>query len=331
MSASEIIRSVSKKFIEARDAGELLFFPSTTWKHEEMGMEFEIKLCPALQKKHAIESTAKADGKAPVDALAPPYNPSLHVGDLQDEDGTKYAVLLNKFSLVPDHFLLVTEAFQSQASPLMPVDLKQAYLLLVAARKAGKRYFAFYNCGDYSGASQPRKHIQFIPVEDYDSPPIEPLARAANLEIPGRASDKPFSLTRLSYANHVFRLPTQLSSSTPDKIEEKLSTVFLSLLDLAVSTIRHNPDYPPGKPSYNVLITLEHIHLVPRKQDVYVIPESEMKVNINALGFAGMLLVKSEEELEALKKESVGKILRSVGLGSVHDIQVADTALEAED
>jgi ATP adenylyltransferase/5',5'''-P-1,P-4-tetraphosphate phosphorylase II len=36
--------------------------------------------------------------------------------------------------------------FQSQTSPLRPSDLLQAYLLLHAARAAGKHLFAFYNC-----------------------------------------------------------------------------------------------------------------------------------------------------------------------------------------
>ena len=36
--------------------------------------------------------------------------------------------------------------FQSQTSPLSPGDLVQAYLLLHAARAAGKHVFAFYNC-----------------------------------------------------------------------------------------------------------------------------------------------------------------------------------------
>lgn len=38
--------------------------------------------------------------------------------------------------------------------------------------------------GSNSGASQPHKHIQFIEVED-DGPPIERLARAAQLEVTG--------------------------------------------------------------------------------------------------------------------------------------------------
>ena len=40
--------------------------------------------------------------------------------------------------------------------------------------------------GENSGASQPHKHVQFIPVdEDYDAPPIEELAKNAQLESQG--------------------------------------------------------------------------------------------------------------------------------------------------
>jgi len=41
-----------------------------------------------------------------------------------------------------------------------------------------------------------------------------------------------------------------------------------------------------------------------------------------------MLLVKNEQELEAVRNEGVGNILRGVGLESVHDIQVAGTSLD---
>jgi len=46
-------------------------------------------------------------------------------------------------------------------------------------------------------------------------------------------------------------------------------------------------------------------------------------LSVNALAFSGMLVAKSEEELEGVKREGVGKILRSVGLESVHELQVA--------
>jgi len=41
--------------------------------------------------------------------------------------------------------------YQSQTSPLTPDDLLNSYKLLIAARKARKNVFAFYNCGDLSG------------------------------------------------------------------------------------------------------------------------------------------------------------------------------------
>lgn len=137
-------------------------------------------------------------------------------------------------------------------------------------------------------------------------------------------------MTKLPYANHVFRFPSNLSS-TPNKLEETLSQAFLSLLDLVVSTIRHDPDYPPGKPSYNVIITLEHMHLIPRRQDTYVLQKTGEHLGVNALGFSGMLLVKSDVEMDSVKEETVGKILRGVGLKSVHDLQVAGTSNEGEE
>lgn len=109
-----------------------------------------------------------------------------------------------------------------------------------------------------------------------------------------------------------------------------LSRAFLLLLDLCISTIRHDRDYPAGKPSYNVLISLEHMHLVPRRKNTHTLTETGEPLSINALGYAGMLLVKSDKELEAVKSEGIGKILRSVALESVHDLQVAGTAAEGE-
>jgi ATP adenylyltransferase len=73
------------------------------------------------------------------------------------------------------------------------------------------------------------------------------------------------------------------------------------------------------------------MHIVPRKHETHSLRETGEKLGVNALGFAGMLLVKSEKELEAVKKEGWSSILKSVGLKSVHDIQVAGTSLEMAD
>ena len=82
----------------------------------------------------------------------------------------------------------------------------------------------------------------------------------------------------------------------------------MTLLDLVINNIRR----PPGKPSFNVLLTLEHLHLIPRRQEVHRLEVTGEDLPVNALGFTDMLLVKSEVELEAVKSEGAGKIPRAV-------------------
>ncbi|KAH8107239.1 ATP adenylyltransferase-domain-containing protein [Cristinia sonorae] len=323
-----IIKDLPERFQKAKESGDLLFFPSTIHKHVEGGVEYEIRLCPALQHKPNLPTphfdAAQDQKKAEIqqgkpDPFAPPYVPNLYIGELKDvEEDTDYVVLFNKFSVVPHHILLVTKEFHSQTAPLMSSDLVQAYQLILAARAAGQRFFAFYNCGNLSGASQPHKHLQLIPIEG-DGPPIEKLARSVNLEVP----NKPFTLNSLPYANHIYRLPSHLGpNSDAEELSHYLMSGFMGLLDLTISSIRHDPTYPTGPPSYNVLLTLEHIHLIPRREEWYVLKETQEKLSVNSLGYAGMLLVKSDSELEAVCKEGVSNILRGTGVGSVHDLQV---------
>jgi len=310
-----IIAKLPSRFENARNTGDLLFFSSTVVTHIDSEIEVIVIFVQSCPK---TDITTQENGANVFDPFAPPYNVNLHVGDLKDEETQEeFVVLLNKFSIVPQHFLLVTKEFKSQASPLLPSELVQTYLLLSAARKSGKKFLAFYNCGDNSGASQPHKHIQFIPLDNEDGPPIDRLAKQAHIEQP----EKPFSLHQLSYASHSYRFPSYFDTYPSDRLEMIISDVFLQLIDLTISTIRHHPDYPVGSPSYNVIITLEYMHIIPRRQDSHVLKETGEKVNINALGFAGMLLAKSEQEVDVLKREGISKILRGVGLEILHDIQ----------
>ncbi|KAI0821707.1 ATP adenylyltransferase-domain-containing protein [Trametes gibbosa] len=319
-----ILAKLPAAFDTARASGDLLFFPSTVHTHAEHGVEFEIRLCPALQDKPPLPTpdfSADADAapaerqeeeKKRPDPFAPPYVPNLYLGEVRDEaDGDEYVILFNKYSVVPHHILMVTKEFRSQTAPLIPPDLVQAYLFLIAAQKAGRRFFVFYNCGDLSGASQPHKHLQLIPIED-DGPPVERLARAAQLE----NEHRPFSLGSLPYANHVRRLPPSLPTAPPSALEPALAHAFLALLDLAIGTVRRAAPagYPRGPPSYNVVLTLEHMHVVPRAREAHTLAGTGEALSVNALGFAGMLLVKSARELEAVRREGVGAVLRGVGM-----------------
>ncbi|KAI6040311.1 ATP adenylyltransferase-domain-containing protein [Pisolithus marmoratus] len=325
----------SPPFFPALSSGDLYFFPSETLQQEDVGIEFEIRVCPALQKKPeqrdgeilvSPEPSTATTGQP--DPFAPPYSPNLHVGDLALEDEgsmAEYVVLLNKYCVVPHHFLLVTKEFRPQTSPLLPSDVVQIYQLLLAARRANKNLIAFYNCGINSGASQPHKHVQFIEV-DRDGPPLEKITRNLKIE----ASGRPFTFQSVPYANHISRLPPLSLDSTPAQLREALFPLFHSLLDLVISTVRHDPDYPSGSPSYNVILTLEHMHLIPRRYETYTIPGTDTVIHVNSLGYAGMMLVKCHSDLEEIKKIGPAEILRGVGVESVHDLQVSGSFLEAD-
>ena len=70
------------------------------------------------------------------------------------------------------------------------------------------------------------------------------------------------------------------------------------------------------------------MHLIPRRSDTYTVADTGRRLGVNSLGFAGHLLAKSQDELEAATAEGILKILKGVALDSVHDLQVAGTALE---
>jgi ATP adenylyltransferase len=130
MSHQDIISKVSTCFDKALDSKDVLFFPSTITKHVDLGVEvrqlipivyaltigdseqFELRLCPALQRKPqqlptpgaGIAEPPAADAGLTVegdtgkkqDPFMPPYSPNLQVGDLQDADGQEYAVLVSR-------------------------------------------------------------------------------------------------------------------------------------------------------------------------------------------------------------------------------------------
>jgi ATP adenylyltransferase len=56
----------------------------------------------------------------------------------------------------------------------------------------------------------------------------------------------------------------------------------------------------------------EHIHLIPRSAPRFNIGPSQKPIELNALGYAGMILVRSEEEEKALLESVEGTGLLTV-------------------
>lgn len=79
--------------------------------------------------------------------------------------GDDHRLILNKFAIVPEHFLLVTNRFEPQTGLLGAGDLLATYNTARAYREEGRELFVFFNSGPHSGASQPHRHLQLLPVE----------------------------------------------------------------------------------------------------------------------------------------------------------------------
>ncbi|KAM0755735.1 HIT-like protein [Meredithblackwellia eburnea MCA 4105] len=265
----------------------------------------------------------------PTDPFAPPYVEDLFVaeGTLKESDadgGEQFVVLLNKFCVTPRHFLLVTKDFVPQTSPLTPLELHAAFSIL---KQLGTRekHLAFFNCGSKSGASQPHKHIQFIPLSNGVAP-FDAFIAAHKPE----KSNSPFQMP-LPYANFTCMLTPPPNSSISD-LAGYLGGNWLALFDLMIDHLRRLTMESDGPPlrlsalSYNVIITESYIHLVPRFKESFTLEGGE-EVSINSLGFAGMVLTKTQFALESLKKTSVLATLKEVGYSPV----VAGEMPEAEE
>jgi sulfate adenylyltransferase (ADP) / ATP adenylyltransferase len=131
---------------------------------EHAGVQFALRAVSSLARKQAARAAADALGDYEPDLFVCPVAPG-------------YYVLLNKFNVLPYHLLIVTRRFEPQEALLTVPDFEA-----LARCMAGFGDLAFYNCGAQAGASQPRKHLQLLPMAEI---PIEPFLDAGG-ELPFR-------------------------------------------------------------------------------------------------------------------------------------------------
>jgi ATP adenylyltransferase len=144
------------------------------------------------------------------------------------------------------------------------------------AGMAGFDALGFYNGGRLAGASQPHKHLQLVPV---------PLAEGTRR-------------TPMDEAIAQQRLPFRHALGPPPREPVQAHATYMELLR-AVGCER------PGTP-YNLLATRDWTLVVPRTQECF---ES---TSLNALAFAGSLLVKNREQLERVRAVGPMAMLRAV-------------------
>lgn len=217
----------------------------------------------------------------------------------------EFKVIFNKFPVVPRHFMLVTREYKSQNTPLSLNELVATYSILKKVSSEGEeKWFAFYNCGPESGASQPHKHIQFMNLPKDFVPFTETLAKGSEPFIPNLKKE-PLQNIDLPFAHFVAPLPHDLSNTD----EEELSMYFVSLLQRVLNVLKDNQ---AEHISYNVLMTTDYMALIPRS-----VGKFQDKIGINSCGFMGLILCKDQDLLDVVYKEGATNILQSCGFPNI--------------
>lgn len=96
-----------------------------------------------------------------------------------------------------------------------------------------------------------------------------------------------------------------------DQLGNYLMEKFIQLLD-KMFNFKQGKVLSGAKASYNVLITKNHLHLIPRSREEFDLSNGS-QVGIGGFNYTGIVIVKQEEDFDEVKKIGIKNILLSVG------------------
>jgi len=238
---------------------------------QDAGVEFVLRVATKFPQGETAAGRTDSAPKLPGDPFADP-EPALIVRDLT----TTHRALLNKFSVLREHLLVVTRAYEDQRAPLTERDFEALALCMADAE-----VLAFYNGGREAGASQSHKHLQVVtlPLSPRHSVPMD-----ARLD---GAEKLPF---RYAFARLV---PGQVTRPT-----EMLRAYTALMREALVES---------PKP-YNLLVTHEWMLVVPRSRDRFE------GISINSLAFAGSFFVRDAKHASIIAAAHPMSVLASVAM-----------------
>ena len=279
-------KSIKERSENALQCGALLSIPTDFEFVEQNGIKFLVRILSNLIRK----DTAKQQEKKTNPFL--PYEKDLFVADISQT----HVCILNKFNVVDYHLLIITRAFEEQEKLLTLEDFAAMWACL-----AEFEGLAFYNGGKISGASQPHKHLQIVPLPLTPSGlqiPIEPLLTSAQF------TDSITTVPELPFIHALAKLDPNWSNSPLEAAAATLE-LYQSLLS-AVGLEPLEDNRQSG--AYNLLATREWMLIVPRSH------ENFDSISVNSLGFAGALLVRNQEQMQVIKEQGPMSILKNVAL-----------------
>jgi len=270
---------------------------SSTFVHDN-GVDFLVRIVSSLARKQEAKKSAGGENAGALEKRPNPFLPyedDMFVADISDT----HVCLLNKFNVIDHHLLIVTRAFEDQERLLTLKDFEAIWTCM-----AEFEGLAFYNGGEVAGASQKHKHLQIIPlpmVKNGLQVPVEPLFASARFEnglgvVPGFPFIHSYARLSPDLISQGLRAPEILLRLYRDMLQ----AVGLNGIDESERSVQSGP--------YNLLFTREWMLVVPRSEEFFG------PISINALGFAGALLVQDEAQMRMLAGSGAMAVLKHTAI-----------------
>ncbi|MCP4899503.1 MAG: phosphorylase [bacterium] len=273
----DLDRCITQTVATALESGSLQPLNTRIETVHDCGVDFLVHVLSHLKDKSFTTSKQRAEG---INPFLPP-DPDLFVSRVTPT----HLCVLNKFNVIDRHLLIITDGFQPQDDFLTLADFEALAACMEEIDGLG-----FYNAGLIAGASQPHKHLQLVPTPLGKGPKPTPIDDALGVLSPGTNQCPELEFEhRLSLLNH--------ESISRDSAALLLSTYERLLAELDITSTTQ---------PYNMLLTHRWMMLVPRKEEEFE------GTSINALGFAGSLLVRDMDQLKKVRQNRPMHILQAV-------------------
>jgi ATP adenylyltransferase len=277
VSPSDLPSRVAERFVASGASGARLELES----REEIVVDGGISFVVRVLARRAPPPRGVVGG-ASRSPFLPPYDPALLVGAITPT----HVCLLNKYNVVDRHLLIVTREYEEQESALSAADFTAARICLGAIDG-----LVFYNSAAAAGASQSHKHLQLVPFPLGPNGERFPLDRALASAL-AAGHDR---ARELGYRHRIAKLD---AGSDLAVYRELVASYELD---------REGGDGDRLAP-YNLLMTRHWMLMVPRSS------AATGPIEVNALGFAGTLAVRGDEDLALVREVGPLEILAGVGL-----------------
>ena len=279
------------------DSGALWSIPTHAQVIEDGGVAFAVRVVDDLQRKGRTRWQAATDAGGRTGNPFLPYDEDLYVAHVSDT----HVCLLNKFNVLDHHLLVVTAGFEDQRTLLTEADFRALWSCMAEVDGLG-----FYNGGVEAGASQPHKHLQLAPFPlgpgGGTGTPVDGIIEAA---CAAGSSGHSAALPFVHAAIRLDDLPVDAETSG-----QALRERYLDLLDRVDLAPDRTAPLPRQAAPYNLLLTRSWMLAVPRREEFFE------TLSLNALAFAGGLLVKDEVELARVREVGPMALLRHCGVAS---------------